>query len=40
VATLFGQTKATVLTGHAGGLITLNVLEADDLERHRQRTPP
>jgi hypothetical protein len=28
---------ATVVTGHAGGLITLNVAEADDLERERQR---
>jgi hypothetical protein len=27
----------TVVTGHAGGLITLNVAEADDLERERQR---
>jgi hypothetical protein len=27
----------TVLTGHAGGLITLNVSEADDPERERQR---
>jgi hypothetical protein len=26
-----------VLTGHAGGLITLSVAEADDLERERQR---
>jgi hypothetical protein len=26
-----------VITGHAGGLITLNVAEADDLERERQR---
>ena len=32
-----GQAGATVLTGHAGGLITLNVAEADDLERERQR---
>jgi hypothetical protein len=28
---------AAVVTGHAGGLITLNVAEADDLERERQR---
>jgi hypothetical protein len=28
---------APVLTGHAGGLITLNVAEADDSERERQR---
>jgi hypothetical protein len=28
---------APVLTGHAGGLITLNVAEADDPERERQR---
>lgn len=26
-----------VLTGHSGGLITLNVAEADDVERERQR---
>jgi hypothetical protein len=26
-----------VVTGHAGGLITLNVAEADDIERERQR---
>ncbi len=26
-----------LVTGHAGGLITLNVAEADDLERERQR---
>jgi hypothetical protein len=26
-----------VMTGHSGGLITLNVAEADDLERERQR---
>ena len=32
-----GQAGATVLTGHASGLITLNVAEADDLERERQR---
>ncbi len=25
------------MTGHAGGLITLNVAEADDPERERQR---
>jgi hypothetical protein len=31
-----GQDPA-VLTGHAGGLITLNVTEADDIERERQR---
>jgi hypothetical protein len=28
---------AAVVTGHAGGLITLNVAEADELERERQR---
>jgi hypothetical protein len=28
---------ARVVTGHAGGLITLNIAEADDLERERQR---
>ena len=28
---------AAVMTGHAGGLITLNVAEADDAERERQR---
>src|SRR5208337_3082906 len=27
----------TLVTGHAGGLITLNVAEADDIERERQR---
>ena len=27
-----------VLTGHAGGLITINVAEADDAERERRRT--
>jgi hypothetical protein len=27
------QAKATVLTGHDDGLITLNVTEADDLDR-------
>ena len=32
-----GQADATVLTGHAGGLITLNLTEADDPERERQR---
>ena len=28
---------APVVTGHSGGLITLNVAEADDVERERQR---
>jgi hypothetical protein len=28
---------APILTGHAGGLITLNIAEADDSERERQR---
>jgi len=28
---------APVITGHSGGLITLNVAEADDVERERQR---
>jgi len=28
---------ATVLTGHAGGLITINIAEADDAERERRR---
>ncbi len=28
---------APVMTGHSGGLITLNVAEADDVERERQR---
>ena len=33
-----GSTEsAPVVTGHAGGLITLNVAEADDPERERQR---
>jgi hypothetical protein len=27
-----------VLTGHAGGLITINIAEADDVERERRRT--
>lgn len=29
---------APVMTGHAHGLITLNIAEADDVERERQRT--
>ena len=29
---------AAVLTGHAGGLITINIAEADDAERERRRT--
>jgi hypothetical protein len=29
---------APVMTGHANGLITLNIAEADDVERERQRT--
>ena len=32
------QMQSNVYTGHAAGLITLNVAEADDLERERQRT--
>jgi hypothetical protein len=32
-----GGPGAKVMTGHASGLITLNVTEADDLERERQR---
>jgi hypothetical protein len=32
-----GESGPAVVTGHAGGLITLNVAEADDLERERQR---
>jgi hypothetical protein len=32
-----GGGAAAVLTGHMGGLITLNVAEADDPERERQR---
>ena len=31
------QSGEPIVTGHAGGLITLNVAEADDLERERQR---
>jgi hypothetical protein len=29
---------APVLTGHAGGIITINIAEADDAERERRRT--
>ena len=32
-----GSEAPAVVTGHAGGLITLNVAEADDIERERQR---
>src|SRR6266478_8588876 len=32
-----GSAAGKVLTGHASGLITLNVAEADDPERERQR---
>jgi hypothetical protein len=32
-----GEGQAPIMTGHAGGLITLNVAEADAPERERQR---
>jgi len=32
-----GPTGAPVMTGHANGLITINLAEADDVERERQR---
>jgi len=32
------QTEAPVLTGHASGLITINLAEADDAQRERQRS--
>ncbi len=32
-----GDPQSRVMTGHAGGLITLNVAEADDPERERRR---
>ena len=28
---------AAVITGHAGGIITINIAEADDAERERRR---
>ena len=34
---LEGSRGAPVMTGHANGLITVNILEADDAERERQR---
>lgn len=34
----FDSTPARVLTGHHNGLITINVAEADDVERERMRT--
>src|SRR5262245_59979879 len=37
VASPLDATAAPILTGHTGGLITLNVAEADDIERERQR---
>jgi hypothetical protein len=33
-----GHPPAPLMTGHANGLITLNIAEADDVERERQRT--
>ncbi len=33
-----GHLAAPVMTGHANGLITLSIAEADDVERERQRT--
>lgn len=33
-----GHMAAPVTTGHANGVITLNIAEADDVERERQRT--
>lgn len=38
VAPEAGATAAPVMTGHAGGLITLSITEADDVARERQRT--
>jgi hypothetical protein len=32
------QSSAPVVTGHSGGLITINLAEADDSERERQRS--
>lgn len=32
------SSQSAVVTGHAGGLITINLAEADDSERERQRT--
>jgi len=37
VASPLDATAAPIMTGHTGGLITLNVAEADDIERERQR---
>ena len=34
---LIGSKGAPVITGHASGLITINILEADSVERERQR---
>ena len=34
---LIGSRGAPVMTGHANGLITINLLEADSVERERQR---
>jgi hypothetical protein len=34
---LIGSRGAPVITGHANGLITINLLEADSVERERQR---
>ena len=33
-----GHLAAPLMTGHANGLITLSLAEADDVERERQRT--
>ena len=32
------QSSAPIITGHSGGLITINLAEADDSERERQRS--
>ena len=34
---LVGSRGAPVMTGHSGGLITINIVEADSVERERQR---
>ena len=33
-----GPDQPAVLTGHAGGIVTVNIAEADDAERERRRT--
>ncbi|HSA80945.1 MAG TPA: putative zinc-binding metallopeptidase [Geminicoccaceae bacterium] len=34
----FQETPPVIWTGHAGGLITINIVEADDAERERIRS--